>query len=149
MYPTFTAKTRVAHMAFYVCWLLADESDAEAIRTAYVADRPLTAWPYLSTRAVDAMDVNKLERVLLPKKKGVRTPAAGGKLLASGKRTVFPFTCVSRVEPAFVRSLAALGDADLDTAAANWVQRLEDAEPAAVRELLCQLSAFARRAEEA
>jgi hypothetical protein len=137
-------------MSFYVCWLLADETEAEAIRlTAASGDRLMLHWPHLATRAVDAMDVNKLERLLLPRRKGVRTPAAGGKLLSSGKRTVFPFTCVSRVEPSFVRGLAALTEPDLAGLAERWSQHLGNVGVATVVELLRRLSTFARQADQA
>jgi hypothetical protein len=77
-------------MRFHSCWLLADEADAAAIRsTVPTGERPLTDWPHLILKGVDAMDVNKLERILRPRQKGVRS-TVGGKLLAEGKRTATP-----------------------------------------------------------
>src|SRR5437868_3523767 len=66
------------YMKFYVCWLVADEADAAAIRTVVVTkDRPLTDWPHLATNDFDGTDVNALEGILQPKGKGKL--ATGGK----------------------------------------------------------------------
>jgi hypothetical protein len=57
--------------------------------------------------------------------------------------------CVSRVEPAFVQILADLGEADLDAPAASWAQKLSDLDAGALKDLLRQMTAFARQAREA
>ena len=135
-------------MGFYVCWLLADEAEAAAIRAIVVArDRPLADWPNLPTKDFDAQDVNALERILQPKGKGKRS--TGGKFLAKGKMTDEPFISVSRVDPSFVRILAGLNESDIAALAEAWVQKLEDVKPNVANDLLRKLAAFARQAEEA
>jgi hypothetical protein len=136
-------------MRFHACWLLADEADAGAIRASVTTGgRPLTDWPHLAVREVDGMDVNALERLVRPRRRGER-PAVGGKLLCKGKTTDEPFVSVSRVEPAFVQGLAALGESDLDALGETWVGKLENADPPAVKDLLRRMAAFARQAGEA
>ncbi len=135
-------------MRFYVCWLLADESEAGAIRAATVeGQEPWSAWPHFTTRTVDGPDMNKLERIVQTRQKGPKTKP-GGQLLAKGKMTDSPFVAVSRVEPAFVKSLATLEEADVEALAATISEKLDDVDAGAARQLLEQMAGLAREAEQ-
>lgn len=140
------------HPRFHVCWLAADEVDGAAIRIAATAgetgERRLSDWPHLVLRGVDGQDVNKLERLVRPKRKGERLPV-GGKLLVRGKMTEEPFTCVSLVEASFLQALDNLTDQQLTEHADAWAQKIEGVTSEAARQLLGQMAAFARQAREA
>lgn len=137
-------------MTVHSCWLAADEAEAKAILTAYKSGAwPLPGWTYLVLSAVDAMDVNKLERLVLPRQKGLRRPAPGGMLLASGKRTESPFVCVCRVEPTFLQGLTALADAERDGLAERWATGLTGVTVDGLRDLVRRMADFARQTEQA
>lgn len=136
-------------MRYLVCWFLAPETEAAAIR-AIALEGPAAReqWPHLVVPHVDGFDVNKLEKIARPKR-GKGTTRLGGTLLDRSKMTAEPFTSVCRVSPEFVAALALFDEAKIAESGRVWSAAIDNVPEATAIRLVASMVEFARGAEAA
>ena len=131
-------------MSFYTDWFLAEEGDAEAIASiATTEEHSFEDWPHLSLKGVGEMDLANLWGILRGEPDSL--DSATGDLLFQEEDEVF----VCRVEPGFVKALAAVKPTAVKRIACEWNKsdELSDWGAAEVENALRDLIKFARRAK--
>ena len=133
-------------MSFYTDWVLAAESDAEAVASAVTTEvRSLEDWPHLSLRNIGQIDLHALWAILREEPREPRSTA--GELLHQ-ESDDGPFVC--RVEPEFVEALARVGLQELASIAVQWRQTegLSGRPGEEIEAALRELCGFAAKAQE-
>jgi hypothetical protein len=136
-------------MGVYVWLFLAPVKDAAAIRTTVTTkERKREEWPHLVVKGVDGPDMNKLEKLVRPKR-GKGTSKLGGEMLDRSKMTDDPFTAVSTMTPEFVAALAALDALAAEAMGKAWAAALDNVPEEHAVALVNQMAEFARKATKA
>ena len=133
-------------MNWYSDWFLADEDEAVASIATDDEGHTFDDWPHLSMRSVGETELEALWAILRGRRK---RPARVSELLLVVDEEVGP--AVGWIVPEFIGALAAVKKTDVPTLAGMWhkCECLSELEAETVRDVLREMTGFARRAKRA